>query len=202
MICIDAPQLDYLEIVFFNQIDFDSPRLAQFLNRTPKFRSRGEAHVQFYGGGDVVVRLKYWTHKSGHAFWIKTTCREPDWPLSFIAQVLNSSLPPLSMVEDLYIGNLYWGPVWKNDTVENTLWLELLLPFTAVKNLYLRREFAPSIVAALQELVGDRITEVLPSLRNIFVRMLEPLGPFQEHIGQFVAARQLSGHPVAISVWD
>jgi hypothetical protein len=70
-----------------------------------------------------------------------------------------------------------------------------------VKNLYLRKEFAPAIAAALQELVGERTTEVLPSLRNIFVRELKPRGPFQEYIGQFVAARQLSGHPVAISVW-
>jgi hypothetical protein len=80
--------------------------------------------------------------------------------------------------------------------------LQLLLPFTAVKNLYLSRLFGPRIAGALQDLVGGRITEVLPSLQNIFVQGLEPLGPFQESIGQFVTARQLSGHPVAISDWD
>ena len=58
------------------------------------------------------------------------------------------------------------------------------------------QEFAPGIVAALQELFGDRITEVLPSMRNIFVEGLEASGPFQEKIGQFVAARQLSDHPI------
>jgi hypothetical protein len=26
----------------------------------------------------------------------------------------------------------------------------------------------------------------------------EPLGTFQEYIGQFAAARQLSGHPIAV----
>jgi hypothetical protein len=86
--------------------------------------------------------------------------------------------------------------------MENTLWLQLLLPFTAVKNLYLSEEYALSIAVSLQELVGDRITEVLPSLQNIYVQELEPWGPFQENIGQFVAARQLSDHPIAISVWD
>jgi hypothetical protein len=70
-----------------------------------------------------------------------------------------------------------------------------------VKNLYLRKEFVPGIAAALQELVGARITEVLPSLQNIFVEGFEPSGPLQENIGQFVAARQLSGHPIAISDW-
>jgi len=71
--------------------------------------------------------------------------------------------------------------------------------FPAVKNLYLSKEFAPGIAAALQEIVG---TEALPSLRNIFVKGLEPSGPFQENIGQFVAARELSGHSITISVWD
>jgi hypothetical protein len=70
-----------------------------------------------------------------------------------------------------------------------------------VKNLYLSKEFAPGIAAALQELVGSRITELLPSLQNILVEGLEPSGPFQENIGQFVAARQLSGHPIAVYNW-
>ena len=51
------------------------------------------------------------------------------------------------------------------------------------------------------ELVGGRITEVLPSLQDIFVEGLERMGPFQENTRQFVAARQLSDHPITISVW-
>jgi len=75
-----------------------------------------------------------------------------------------------------------------------------LVPFTTVKDLYLSKEFAPGIAVALQELVGGRITEVLPNLRNIFVEGLKALGHFQENIGQFVAVRNLSDHPIAISV--
>jgi hypothetical protein len=80
--------------------------------------------------------------------------------------------------------------------------LELLLPFVTVKSLYLSKEFAPGIAAALQELFGAIITKVLPSLQNIFVEWLEPSGSFQENIEQFVAARQLSDHPITISVWE
>jgi hypothetical protein len=200
--CIDAPQLDYLQIKSFNQIDFDTPRLAQFINRTPTFRARYEARVEFDDKA-VYVKLMYWIRNTGHVVSeIGISCREPDWQLSAIAQVCNSSLPPLSTVEDLHIelGRFLYG-VWKDDAIENALWLELLLPFLAVKDLYLAKELAPGIAAALQQLVGGRITEVLPSLRNIFVKGIEPQEPFREHIGEFVAARQLSGHPVAISVW-
>jgi hypothetical protein len=63
----------------------------------------------------------------------------------------------------------------------------------AAKNFYLAKTFAP-IVPALQD--------VLPTLQNIFLEGPQSLGPVQEGIGKFVAARQLSGHPIAISLWE
>ena len=197
---IDTPQLHQMYISFFNQIDFDCSRLAQFIGRTPTLRTLDEAHLQF-DDSTASVKLRSWMSQSNLVdLLIYISCSEPDWQLSSIEQVCSSSSHPLSTVEDLYIEHQYSQLVWKNDAIENTLWLELFLPFTAVKNLYLSKRFAPGIAAALQELVGARITEVFPSLQNIFVERLEPLGPFQENIGQFVIARQLSGHPVAISV--
>jgi hypothetical protein len=198
---IDTPQLDTLDITFFNQIDFDCARLARFINCTPTLRALDEARVQF-DDSTAGAKFRYRTSESGYGdLQINILCAEPDWQLSSMEQVCNSSLHPLSTVEDLYIEHQYSELVWKDDAIENTLWLGLLLPFTAVKNLYLSKEFAPGIAAALQELVGG-ITEVLSSLQNIFVEGLEPSGPFQKNIKQFVAARQLSDHPIAISVWD
>ena len=201
--CIDAPQLNDLEILFFDQIDsdFDTPQFTQFINRTPIFGARYEARVGF---DDEDVYVKLLIHNIGDVVSdIGILCIEPDSQLLAIAQVCNTSLPPLFSVEDLHIelGHSSYG-VWKNDTVDHTLWLELLLPFPAVKDLYLPKECAPGVAAALQELVGGRITEVLPSLQNIFVKGIEPREPFREDIGKFIAARQLSGHPVAIFVWS
>jgi hypothetical protein len=199
---IDTPQLKRLFITFFNQIDFDTLRLAQFINRTPTFRALDEAHVQF-DGRIASVKLRYRT--SNFIFGqleISISCEEPDWQLSSIEQVCNSSLRHLSTVEDLYIDRRYVPLIWKNDAIEDVLWLQLLLAFPAVKNLYLSKEFAPGIVAALRGLVGGRIIEVLPSLQNIRAEGLEPSGRLQENIGQLVAARQLSDHPIAISVWE
>ena len=194
---IDTPQLEVMDIKFFNQIDFNCPRLIQFLNCTPTLWACDKAHLKFdYAHAEVGF-------SSGpRGLWIRISCREPaDWQLSSLEQVCNSSLPPLSMVQDLYIEQAYSLLVWKNDAIENTLWLQLFLPFTAVKNLYLSDISAPDIATALQELVGSRITEVLPSLQNIFVEGLETSGPFQENIGRFVAARQLSDSPIVVSDW-
>ena len=71
-----------------------------------------------------------------------------------------------------------------------------------MKNLYLSKEFVPGIAATLQELIGGRIKEVLPSLQNIFVEELKSSELFQEKIGPFVAARKLPGRLIVISVWN
>ena len=196
---IDSPQLNFFCITFFNEIDFNCPQLARFINRTPTLKAPNDVHVQF---DDKFARVEL--RAKPRTLEISISCREPDWQLSAIEQVCNSSLHTLSTVEDLYIERQYWQPVWKNDAIENTQWLQLLLPFTAVKNLHLSKEFAPGIAGALQELTGGRITEVLPSLQNIFVEGLrvERSGPLRENIEPFVTARQLSDHPIAISDWD
>ena len=92
-------------------------------------------------------------------------------------------------------------PDWKDD-IEKVEWLDLLLAFTAVKNLYLSKQFAPRIAPALQELTEGRITEVLPTLRNLFLDGFQLSVPVHEGIRQFVSARQLIKRPVAISVWE
>ena len=180
---IDAPQLEIFRMNFIDQIDFDTPQLAQFINRTPKLTKR-DVHVQF---DDYYARVVLRSE-----FKITISCREPDWQLLSVSRVCNSSLHPLSTVEDLYIEHEYSKLVLENDANENILWLQLLLPFTAVKNLYLSNESAIGFTVALQDLVGGRITEVLPSLQNIFVEGgLEP---------QF--AQLLFDPPISISVWD
>src|SRR6266849_488680 len=96
---------------------------------------------------------------------------------------------------------LHSRPHWKDD-IENTEWLDILLSFTAVKNLYLSKQCSSHIARALQELIGGRTTEVLSALQNVLLEGFQPSGPVEEGIGQFISARQLTNRPVAISVWD
>jgi hypothetical protein len=80
--------------------------------------------------------------------------------------------------------------------------LEFFHPFTGVKNLYLSTGFAQCIAPALRELVGERATEVLPALQNLFLAEIQPSEHVQQAIEQFVCARQLSSHPIVVSKWD
>jgi hypothetical protein len=43
---------------------------------------------------------------------------------------------------------------------------------------------------------------MLPALESLSVEDLQQLGPVQKTIGQFIAARQLLGHPVVVYQWD
>jgi F-box-like len=197
---IDTPRLLHLSITFFNQIAFDTPQFIQFISRTPKLKL-DKAHVAFEVGA---ASVNFSSQTSGYGeLDVKVSCKESDWQLSSLEQVCTSTLPPLSTLEGLFIHETsYPQPQWQ-DNVENALWLELLHPFTAVKNLYLSKEFAPRVAPALQELVGGRTTEVLPTLQNIFLEgHPSSSGPVQEGIGQFVATRQVTRRPVAVSRWD
>jgi hypothetical protein len=194
---IDSPRLQYLDITLFNQILFDTPQFNQFIGRTPTLKALDKARVTF---ADGAASVKLSSLASGFAeLTVKVPCMELDWQVSSLEQVC-SCFPPLSMLGDLYI-YMNKAPYWK-DNIENTLWLELLHPFTNVKNLYLSKQAALRIVPALQELVGGRATEVLPTLHNIFLEGLQPSGPIQEGIGEFVATRQVTGCPTAVSAWS
>jgi hypothetical protein len=196
---IDAPRLNKLDIAFFNQIIFDTPQLSQFISRRPTLTVPEKGNISFKYRS-IVVGFASQPSKYT-ALKVEILSRKSEWQLSSLEQVC-TSLPRLSTLEDLYIfedGN--YPPDWQDD-VENTLWLDLLRSFVAVKNLYLSEEFVPRIAPALQELVGGRTTEVLPSLENILLDGFRPSGPLHEGIEKFVAARLLTSQPVAVSRWE
>ena len=136
-------------------------------------------------------------------FLLDISCRQSDWLLSSLKQVCSSLLPLISSIEYLYIDAQDEDSelLWHGD-MENAQWLELLSHFTTAKALYLSWGITRRIVPALQELVVGRTTEVLPSLQSLFLEEIDPSGPVPESIGKFVAARQLSGLPIAVSQWD
>ena len=192
----DAPLLDSILITFFHQLIFDIPQLAQFMGRTTRFHALDGVHLEFEYYSVHVGYLpptQSYKGKSG----LEISCRKLDWQLSSLAQVFTPFFPSIYMVEDLFIYEPSWlHSEWPQD-IENIQWLEVFHPFTSVKNLYVCRELAQSISLALQELI-----EVLPALRALFLQELQESGPEQKAIGEFVAARQLLGHPVAVSHWD
>jgi hypothetical protein len=158
-----------------------------------------DVHVVF---DSRTASVKSRPYPSGDKYFeVKISCREPGWQLSSLAQICTMSLPLLSTTENLFIYEPANSQLDWKDGIENIEWLELLLPFTAVKNLYLSKQFAPRIAPALQEITGGGTSEVLSALQNLDLEGFHPSESVQEGISQFVSARQLANHPVTISVW-
>ena len=201
VIRIDTPRLNKLYITLFNQIVFDTPQFAQFISRSPTLETFEKALVIFEHNA-ARVNLSSPQISGFGRLKVRIPCMELDWQVSSMEQVFALCLPPLSTLEDLYIyESPYSQPVWQGN-IENMLWLELLQPFPAVKNLYLSKEFARRVMPALQELIEGRTTEVLPTLQNIFLEELQPSGTVQEGIQQFIATQQVASNRVAVSRWD
>ena len=196
---IDAPLLEKLNITFFHQLLFDTPQLALFINRIPKFQIRDKARVVF---SDWDVWFIFPKSIDGR-LTLEISCTQLDWQLSSLVQVCKSSFPPalISTVQHLYIEE-HRGQYKSDDidNIESSQWLRLLRPFTGVKHLYIPPKLTPSIAPVLQELVGERVTEVLPALKTLFLENL-PSEPVQEAIEKFVSARQVIGHTIAVSRW-
>jgi len=200
---IDAPLLYYLRIIFFKDLDFDVPQLRRLIGHAEGFKAFDHAEVVVFHGS---IRLSL-VPKTGavdrqRQLAIEINCAELDLRLSSLAQLCSSPLPLIATLEELKITESKYlsSSHWKCNT-DDTRWVELLDSFTAVKNLYLTDEIARHVCGALRELSRERVTEVLPSLQNVFVDGSRSFEQIEEAMRPFVAARQLSGRPVAIDHW-
>ncbi len=73
----------------------------------------------------------------------------------------------------------------------DTLWLELLRPFTAVKALSVQERLSWGVALALKDVTGARAAEVLPALELLCLENRSVT-----YVNEFVAARQNMGRPV------
>ena len=187
-----------MRIAFFHEPIIDTPQLSQlsqFISRAPKLKTPDEARVVFYDR-EVSVALPLPKTNDVPPLKLGISYKQTELHLSPLARVCGSSFP-----QDFLLALKHLDIIWKlggsddSEVIENSEWLELLRPFTAVKSLYISEEAVPRIAPALQELVGER---VLPALETLTLYK-STSGPIQEGIARFVSARQLAGHPIAIS---
>jgi hypothetical protein len=199
---IETPILEQSCFSFFNRLVFDTPLLGHFIRRTEIFMTIHTARVKFDNWDVEVILCGQERMDDGEALKLRISCEPLDWQLSAVAQVLNSLLSSLPTLERLEI--TVDRDDWQGE-IEVTQWLEFLNLFTSVKEVALVRESSVRLVApALQELARERPTEVLPTLQILSLPTYDwqSSGPVEDAIKQFIAARQLSGHPVTVDYRD
>jgi hypothetical protein len=199
---IDAPRLNHFSIKFFMGLNFDVSQLHRLIRHAEVFNTIDYAEALLCGRA---VHLYLYPNTAAvnprRRSGLVIDCRELNGQLSSLAQVCRSFTPLISTLEVFKIREEACLRAWKDD-IEDTRWLNLLGPFTGLKNLYLTYTVARHVCGALQNLSGQRATEVLPALRNLFLPAYSSSQSVQATMTPFVAARQLVGHPVVIGRWE
>ncbi len=198
---VDIPQLDDLKITIF-EIDFDSTQFSQFISRTPTLKARDEALVELYRGR-ARVEIPLFSQITGPGsglFFVEFPYDEFDEQLSALAWACKSSSSLLSTVETLFIcDDLHHFRL--DDEELDGEWLELLSPFTTVKELFLSNGAVHRIAPALR-VAGREIQEVLPTLKHIGLEVNHPSLLGDVDVEDFYDARRLSNFKIEVSLWD
>jgi hypothetical protein len=197
---IDAPRLNKLVSVAFCGRD-GLPQLQNFIGRTQKLKPFDRATMEFRSQ-KICMALGYLDPST--VFESEVIFQSPDWQLSPMMQIFSQHLSLLSHVEELEMCDDSPSAAlrWKiYSDLNPSQWLLLFHLLIGVKRLRVSKRLIPLVESALQELVGGRTMAVLPALRRLALEGLQPSEPAPEGIASFIAARELSGHPVVILDW-
>jgi hypothetical protein len=195
---IDAPLLHDIHISFFNQLIFNIPQLLYLINCIERFKGLN-AKVLFLKDN---TSMELSSEMDDHLL-LGFSCNQADWQLSLVAQLCSTSLHPISALENLKVMVDSDNPQhFGQFDIDHNQWMELLLPFTNVKNIFLAEDVALHVITTLQGFCGEEVTQVLPTLRSLLIKGLQPSGLTQEAVESFVAAYQCFGHSVAIHHWE
>jgi hypothetical protein len=216
---INAPRLTHIIISFFYDLQFDVSQFNQFIRRVQNFQVLHQARVKLDNGNICPQFGLFADPTDGTTLGFSISWTELEWVIPSLAVLSSSSSSPyqLSSFERLELWKEYAPPGYWDAAMQNTQWLERFQPFTAVKDLYLGDDLAIPLARTLRQFTGNRATEVLPALQNIFLKrdvvFFEGDGDASLHeslhleivlqvIRPFAEARRLSGCPVAVQYWN
>ena len=194
---IELPTLCKFSIRLFNDIFFEIPKFCQLIPRLNALKSPTRATVK-HSVDFVGVYFEEGSLLSENCFF-GTSCRQLDWQLSFVTQILSQILSLLSSVHILDIQSGDELPTGEED-VEPTQWVELFQLFTHVTQVYVSEKLVPSAVHAL--VAEDMTAEVLPELTSLQLSGYRRAPSVANVAGQFVTARRLSGRTISLTSGD
>ena len=194
---IDSPALCKFVIRFFNDVFFEIPKFCQFILRLNALRSPARAILKhsvdfvgiFFEEGNLLTENCF----------LGASCRQLDYQLSFVTQILNQLSSILSSVHSLDIQSDNELPTGEED-MDSAQWVELFQLFTHTREVCVWEKLVPSIVQAL--VAEDMTAEVLPELTELHLSGNRSSRSVAKVAGQFVAARKISGCTVFLTFGD
>ncbi|KAI0298251.1 hypothetical protein BC826DRAFT_1184419 [Russula brevipes] len=195
---IDTPALNHLYMEFFMDLVFDIPHFKQFIGRAKGPNLSNAAELWF-----DPQSIRFHLDQPHGPIYLHVRCKRIDWQLDSMTRLCGQLSPFFSSIERF---DLVWDGISAEsegkDDMESTQFLEIFQSFPAIRSLHVSKTLVPFISRALQELIGESATEVLPNLHDLFLEGFIRFGSIQEDIQPFIEARRLSGQPVAVYHWE
>jgi hypothetical protein len=195
---LDAPSLEKLQTWFFNQLTYSIPNLVQFTIEKENLRSRMAKIV--FSRETALVKMYPDEEDMSRALYTEAFCRNVDWQVSAMVQILQALTPVFSSVEHLTLVFEKHTPSSNGHReVDETQWCRLLRPFSHVTVLQvdLNDKRARELIHALQLVDGESPTdsELLPELKELQYITKRVSGKSFE---AFIDARNEAGHPLTL----
>ena len=191
---ISAPRLERLQIEFFNQLTFSTPRLLHFVGATENLRFK-IAKLRFY---DEVVYVGVYPHEEAEIYAPLFTfkCCHLDWQVSSAAQICNPLSPVFSAVEHLTLEHSeHKRSSEEHNEVDRTEWRKLLSSFRNVKTLRIATGLVEELSRCLQLDDGELPLELLPELQEL---TYSGTGDTSNAFTPLIDARQNAGRPLTL----
>jgi hypothetical protein len=189
---INAPLLDSVKIELFYSAALSIPQISPFIGRTGTFEAFKHAHMLLRHDLLLISLSSQAGATGGRTLLMSVKCRHSVWRLQSLTHSYGP--PPLTNFNPPE-GSL---PRWGIRMLDSE-WLQLLRLFPALETMSISKHLAHRLSMALKGLGEEQVTEILPVLQYLFIDGFAPL--IEERIGNFVAARQLSGHPIVVQCW-
>ena len=190
---INTPLLEQLSLTILFELAFRLVNLTEFIDRTEGFECL-IARVIFDKDG-ASINADHSELQDIGKLNLRVNCERLDWQIDSAMQVSGALGKALSVVEDLILDLNTDGMIsdWE-DTLDNMLWHELLLPFTGVKRLHICSSLALEVSQALESVDGGLVLELLPELQELDVQLKNDHA--KKAFSMFVETRKSVDRPV------
>ncbi|KAI9445790.1 hypothetical protein BJY52DRAFT_1216558 [Lactarius psammicola] len=196
---IDAPAVEQLDVNFLELNTFDTPQLAQFVNRTRTLKSPHRTSIKL-SDDDITISHDFRLlppSSAPRSIRLQIACDDVDRQMSILVHVGRQFSRLLSSVEVVNAdGSPMLFSLRDQRETDSAKWLEILRHFRGVRKFEVTGALVPNIASTLEQVTGNMARGILPFLRDLHLDGSE--SSTSPSIQPFVAARQISSHPVSV----
>ena len=192
---INTPLLEQLTLTLLFDFTYTIVNLAEFICRDEG--SQCIIAKVIFNRDTASIDVGHYEQQGIGKLSLRINCKPFDWKIDSATQVCSALGKFLSVVEMLTIDLDVDGMPsdWEN-TLDSTVWHELLLPFVGVNKLRIGSSLTRELSKALESVSGGLVPELLPALQEFEVQLR--IDHAKTAFSGFIKTRESVGRPVRL----